>query len=296
MDVYLTGDFEALSFEQSVLLGANYSKYTTNDAYARMFTPGVDIDNIDHHRPYLDFDSIADRANLATSTYNIRQKGLYGSWRVKLLDPLTLIVGARSSWYDFAFAQQNYFARELQEYGENNSTKTTGKVTPFYGLVYALNDQWSTYATYSEVFIPQTARAMGNLPLKPVEGDNYELGLKGELMDGPVECVAGDVPLHPTRTAPWPTRPISARKVAGGLVASRQPARCAAKASRPNSVVKCCQACRWRAATPTTPRSFSRTRSFRARCSPPPRRCTCSACGPTINCRATSARSAWGLA
>lgn len=184
LDVYLTGDFEALSFQQSVLLGANYSKYTTNDAYARMFTPGVDIDNIDHHRPFQDFDSIADQANLATSTYDIRQKGLYGSWRVKLLDPLTLVVGARSSWYDFAFAQQNYFARELQEYGENNSTKTTGKVTPFYGLVYALNDQWSSYATYSEVFIPQTSRAMGNRPLKPVEGDNYELGLKGELMDG----------------------------------------------------------------------------------------------------------------
>ncbi|MDD0973596.1 TonB-dependent siderophore receptor [Pseudomonas fontis] len=184
LDVYLTGNFEALSFEQSVLLGANYSKYTTNDAYARMFTPGVNIDDIDHHRPFQDFDSIADQANLATSTYDIRQKGLYGSWRVKLLDPLTLIVGARSSWYDFAFHQQNYFQRELQDYGENNAVQTNGKVTPFYGLVYALNDQWSAYGTYSEVFIPQTERTLDQGGLKPIEGDNYELGLKGELMDG----------------------------------------------------------------------------------------------------------------
>jgi outer membrane receptor for ferric coprogen and ferric-rhodotorulic acid len=34
------------------------------------------------------------------------------------------------------------------------------------------------------VFVPQTERAVGNTPLKPVVGSNYETGLKGELMDG----------------------------------------------------------------------------------------------------------------
>ena len=127
LDMFINGDFEALSFKQSVVLGANYSKYTTDDGYARAFSPGVDITDIDHHRPFQTFDSIADKANLAVSTYDVRQKGIYGSWRVKLTDPLTLVLGARTSWYDFKFDQDNYFARELQEGGEKNSVKTLGQ-------------------------------------------------------------------------------------------------------------------------------------------------------------------------
>ncbi|WP_347903902.1 TonB-dependent siderophore receptor [Pseudomonas purpurea] len=184
LDVYLTGEFEALSFKQNVVLGANYSKYTTDDGYARAFSPGVDISDIDHHRPNQSYNSIADTANLALSTYDVRQKGIYGSWRVKLTDPLTLILGARTSWYDFAFDQDNFVARKLQEGGEKNSVKSSGQVTPYAGLVYALNDQWSVYGSYAEVFIPQTQLTKGKTGLTPVEGQNYELGLKGELMDG----------------------------------------------------------------------------------------------------------------
>ncbi|MGC5700733.1 TonB-dependent siderophore receptor [Pseudomonas sp. NFXW11] len=184
LDLFINGDFEALSFKQSLLLGANYSKYTSDDGYARAFTPGVDIANIDHHRPNQSFDSIADKANLALSTYDVRQKGLYGSWRINLTDPLTLILGARSSWYDFKFDQDNYSARKLQEGGEKNSVKTSGKVTPFAGLVYALDDQWSVYGSYAEVFIPQVQLTKEKTALPPVEGKNYEVGIKGELMDG----------------------------------------------------------------------------------------------------------------
>lgn len=184
LDLFINGDFQALSFKQSLVLGANYSKYTTNDGYARRFTPGADISDIDHHRPQPSYDSIADQANLALSTYDVRQKGIYGSWRVKLTDPLTLILGARTSWYDYKFDQDNYSARKLQEGGEKNSVKTSGKVTPYTGLVYALNDQWSVYGSYAEVFIPQVQLTKEKSALMPVEGKNYEVGIKGELMDG----------------------------------------------------------------------------------------------------------------
>lgn len=183
-DAYINGDFEALSFKQNVMLGANYTKLKTNDAFARAFTPGVDIDNIDHHRPFPTFDSIADSANLTESTYDVRQKGIYGTWRVNVTEPLTLIVGARSSWYDFAYDAQTYFARVENADPVSSTAKHSGKVTPYYGLVYALSDQWSAYASYSDVFIPQTVRDTSQSILKPVEGTNYELGLKGELMDG----------------------------------------------------------------------------------------------------------------
>jgi outer-membrane receptor for ferric coprogen and ferric-rhodotorulic acid len=173
-----------LSFKQSLVLGANYSKYNTDDGYARAFTPGADLGAIDHHRPQPSYNSIADRANLALSTYDITQKGIYGTWRVNLTEPLTLILGARTSWYDFAFDQDNYYAREYEEGGEKNSVRSNGKVTPFAGLVYALDDQWSAYGSYAEVFIPQTQLTQQKTGLPPIEGRNYEVGIKGELMDG----------------------------------------------------------------------------------------------------------------
>ncbi len=183
-DIYLDGQFEGFGFKQGLTVGANYSKFTSDDKYARQFTPGVDIFDIDHNRPQQSFDMIADNANLAVSTYDVRQKGLYGSYRINLTDPLTLILGARTSWYDFSFDQDNYFARELQEGGEKNSIKSTGRVTPYVGMVYALNEQWSAYGSVAEVFIPQTQLTKEKTALKPIEGTNYELGIKGELMDG----------------------------------------------------------------------------------------------------------------
>jgi outer membrane receptor for ferric coprogen and ferric-rhodotorulic acid len=65
-----------------------------------------------------------------------------------------------------------------------SATQTNGKVTPYAGLVYALNDQWSAYASYADAFEPQTNRTTSGSLLKPIEGKNYELGLKGELADG----------------------------------------------------------------------------------------------------------------
>jgi outer membrane receptor for ferric coprogen and ferric-rhodotorulic acid len=59
-------------------------------------------------------------------------------------------------------------------------------VTPYAGIVYDLSREWAVYASYTDVFEPQTNRDAGGTMLKPVIGSNYEVGLKGELMDGRV--------------------------------------------------------------------------------------------------------------
>jgi len=176
LDVYLRGRFEALAMPHEVVIGANYSKYTTDDAYARVWTRGVNVFDIDHDRPQQDYASIAARGSSTRSSYDVRQKGLYGTWRAGLSDSLTAVVGARASWYDSVYAQP------LDDY--RSPSGASGKVTPYVGLVQALNKQWSAYASYTDVFEPQTARTAAGEVLEPVLGSNYELGLKGELMDG----------------------------------------------------------------------------------------------------------------
>ncbi|MCB5188571.1 TonB-dependent siderophore receptor [Methylobacillus caricis] len=177
LDMYVRGQFEAFALKNEVTLGANYSKYTSNDMWARTFTPGGNIFAIDHHRPWQNYASIMAAGGIDSFTnYDVRQKGIYGSWRIRLTEPLTAIVGARTSWYDYSYAKPstNYEA-------VNN---VAGEVTPYLGLVYALNDQWSMYASYTDVFEPQSERNLSGKSLDPIIGSNYELGIKGELMGG----------------------------------------------------------------------------------------------------------------
>lgn len=63
-------------------------------------------------------------------------------------------------------------------------TKKSGVVTPYAGVVLDLNDTYSVYASWTQIFLPQTYyKTASNTSLDPLEGDNYELGIKGEFYD-----------------------------------------------------------------------------------------------------------------
>ena len=190
LDMNLVGRFEALSMQQEVMLGGNYSKFTSDDRFARTFNNSSDtLFGIDHDRPEISYDGLLNTpgGRATPSKYDIRQKGLYGSWRVKPIEPLTLVLGARVSWYDYSYTSATQAAFSNVAIDEAPSTTNeTGEFTPYAGIVYDLNREWAVYASYTDVFEPQTARTTSGSVLKPVIGSNYEIGLKGELMDGRV--------------------------------------------------------------------------------------------------------------
>jgi outer membrane receptor for ferric coprogen and ferric-rhodotorulic acid len=64
--------------------------------------------------------------------------------RLNLADSLKLIVGTRVSWYRY------WNSSGVQ------TMKESGVVSPYGGIVYDLNRQWSLYASYSDIFNPQT--------------------------------------------------------------------------------------------------------------------------------------------
>ncbi|WP_192985394.1 TonB-dependent siderophore receptor [Pseudomonas sp. EggHat1] len=182
LDLYLDGDFTGFGFEQTFLLGANYSRINTDDRWARAPTFGADSSNVDHHRPMPNIYDLANRGHGETPQYEVEQKGLYSRWSINLTDPLKLIVGARVSWYDYSYGSENFDGSNPSE----TTTKSTGKVSPYAGLVYELDQQWSVYASYTDVFQPQSTLASPTSVVEPIIGTNYELGLKGELLDGAV--------------------------------------------------------------------------------------------------------------
>lgn len=86
------------------------------------------------------------------------------------MDDLTLMLGTRVNNYEVSGTSQ---------------VKDTGKVVPYVGAVYDLNDYLSAYASYTEIYLPQDDyRDRTNKPIEPDEGKNYEVGLKGEFFNG----------------------------------------------------------------------------------------------------------------
>ncbi len=55
--------------------------------------------------------------------------------------------------------------------------------TPYAGLVFDINGTYSTYASYTEIFQPQTLKDRNGGYLDPVDGKSYEVGVKGAWFD-----------------------------------------------------------------------------------------------------------------
>lgn len=97
------------------------------------------------------------------------QKGIYGMGRIKLAESLTLVLGGRESWWRQDTASSRF--------------KPARQFTPYGGLIWDFARNWSWYASYAEVYQPQTRQTWTGEPLKPVEGKSYETGVKAALAD-----------------------------------------------------------------------------------------------------------------
>jgi outer membrane receptor for ferric coprogen and ferric-rhodotorulic acid len=181
-DINLTGKWRTFGLEHEVVVGANASDLRTDDLQGGMLNLG----------PMNIYDPVSPRepteAEMLGTTYagnskaKIRQNGLYSVVRYKLAEPLTLVLGARVSNYKYDYELTRFTTKSP----DPARARESGEVTPYGGLIYALNDQWSAYVSYADIFKPQTEMTADNTMLKPIEGTNYEVGLKGELLDGRV--------------------------------------------------------------------------------------------------------------
>lgn len=176
-DLSASGPFELFSREHQVYLGAShYKAYYRNDGYP--LWSFQDIDNIHTWDGSL---AIPDAIHTKSSedALDETQDGLVASVRWSLADDLSLITGARViDW------RRDEVSTSLSSGDTSRTSRSeTGVVTPYIGLVYDLNENWSAYASYTSIFKPQSNKDVGGTYLDPLEGENYELGLKSEFWD-----------------------------------------------------------------------------------------------------------------
>lgn len=89
----------------------------------------------------------------------VQQRGIYGTARFSLADPLKLIVGARYS---------RYKADHVDDWG-GSYAYAKHAVTPYAGLVWDIDAQHALYTSYSKIFKPQgygTGSAATSIPCR----------------------------------------------------------------------------------------------------------------------------------
>ncbi|MGE8687731.1 MAG: TonB-dependent siderophore receptor [Achromobacter sp.] len=108
-----------------------------------------------------------------------RQSGSYAAFRLNPLDDVHLILGARRSDYNYDYHYESPTDNFLQTY----TMRARGEITPYAGIVYDLTPEQSVYASYTDIFQPQSSQDRNGNVLDPIVGKNYEMGWKGEFLN-----------------------------------------------------------------------------------------------------------------
>lgn len=169
VDVYASGPFELLGRTHELALGLNGTN--TRDENAGSGYSGNTPINVYTFNPEALGPVPAGRPGTSahTKTSNF---GAYGVARWSLTDALKLITGVRVSDYE----RRNLVTGAV-------APRESGVVTPYAGLIYDIDTQYSAYVSYSDIFTAQSNRSQDGNVLDPIVGKNYELGVKGELLN-----------------------------------------------------------------------------------------------------------------
>lgn len=160
-DVYASGPVEAFGRTHEVVVGTSRRVYDQTSKEYSPYDTGLPIG-----APKPDFVRDGKTHSIAT------QDAVYLTTRLSLADPLTLILGGRLDWYDY------------DDRAGDEDYKVTRNLTRYAGLIYKLDEHHSLYTSYTDVFQPQSAQDLSGKVLKPVVGENYEVGIKGEYFNG----------------------------------------------------------------------------------------------------------------
>lgn len=180
IDLFASGPVSLLGHKHYLTFGASYEHenlsqdnyYCSDDNLFCEYTGNLYTTGF----PEPAFDGPAYRRTTITNQF-----GLYGNARIRLADPLTLILGARVTWWNTSFnVDPNSNPFEFT----NSSDHTNGKVTPYGALVYDINKTYSAYVSYTTIYVPQSAVTESGSLLPPLEGRQYEVGVKGSYFGG----------------------------------------------------------------------------------------------------------------
>lgn len=185
--VNLIGKFNTSSIEHSLLTGADADHYlTTNNDFtfpAVSGLPAGSYDKINILEPgkYVQRTDIPVATRIRKREAPVNRFGVYAQDLIKLSSKFNLLAGIRWSYVE---------TKGIDSTNVLTNAKTTGKsrydeaFSPRVGLVYKPFKTTSIFASYSNSFNTNTGQDIDGNTLKPSIIDQFELGVKNELLNG----------------------------------------------------------------------------------------------------------------
>lgn len=167
-DIYAKGPFEFGGRQHELVVGTSWSRTnsTEQEKFGGLFA-------------FTSFDSIATTPKptfVASGNFadtQVKRNNSYAAAKFNVTDNLKLTTGASLLSYEL----------EGVSYGVDQNAEANSKVTPYAGVVYDLTKEHALYGSYTGIYNPQIEVDKNLKPLEPLQGKNYEVGIKSELFD-----------------------------------------------------------------------------------------------------------------
>ena len=171
-DAHLKGRLRAFGRTHDLAVGGNFERFN----YERWIRNAPSVGLWPVGNPDVPFVPLTRQTSTLTE---VTQEGLYAQGRFEIFSRAHAHLGARLSNYKMVSRSSTSDDGTVQ-YDES------GVFTPYGGLVVDLDRNWTVYASYSDIFRPQTATTVdaSESVLPPIVGEQYEAGIKGSLLGG----------------------------------------------------------------------------------------------------------------
>ncbi len=178
LDLYATGPFELWGRQHKVVAGYHRERFSS--AYEGANADPVTGASFGRSNLVPDFDLPYDLGGKTRTT----QSGWYGQARLSVTDALTVALGGRlSDW-----SSRSRDAEPAAPTPWRQGARVRDEFTPSAAVLLNLGRHWTAYGSYSAIFIPQTALSADGRMLDPRVGGQFELGAKGEFLDGRLQA------------------------------------------------------------------------------------------------------------
>jgi len=174
-DTTLTGAFTWFGHRVEVAIGVDHTQFESFVAEGVVFSFGPPVNNVFAYNPgnYPTAPALSPNPDEGSILGNWKESGVYASSKVHLGDAWSVVGGARVS--------NDHISGLLI----NLAVKDTAKVTPYAGVMYDLNEHYSLYASYADIYQSNAGlRLPDGAYVPPADGVDEEAGIKGAWRDG----------------------------------------------------------------------------------------------------------------
>jgi len=183
-DFNVSGPYALLGRDHELMAGYGEAERSEDAPYL------VDGPRAANYESIRDWKYMGDIAKFTDTTTSLngskdstRQKAGYVATRLTLTEERHAGRGSRYGSWKASKTTNGYDANLQLNKVDSTHQQHNDIWTPYAGLLYDLTPEYTAYVSYTDIFKPQSNRDSNRKYLEPVVGSNYELGLKGSLLD-----------------------------------------------------------------------------------------------------------------